>query len=106
MSIPAPQAVDAESSPSGTRDPFLFGDERRDGVVAKLARVSDPMVRTILYSATRRTAIVENRMVSVGDSVGPLKVVQIDRDAVVFVSSDGERRRVLLHRGPSAGIKR
>ncbi|MCX6537609.1 MAG: hypothetical protein NT151_01545 [Acidobacteria bacterium] len=39
-------------------------------------------------------------------NVGDFKVVQIDRDAVTFVTSTGERRRVTL-RGPvPAGVGR
>lgn len=108
LTIPAPPSFDASVAPGSGRDPFLFGDERRDGVVraAETARVPDPQVRTILYSSTRKTALVENRMVSVGDSVGSLKVVAIDKDAVVFVSSNGERRRVALYRATSSGIRR
>lgn len=107
LSIPAPPAIDVSTAPASGRDPFLFGDERRDGQVkAETNRVPDPTVRSILFSATRRTAIVENRMLGVGDSIGPLKVVDIERDAVVFASSDGERRRVALHRAAPAGIRR
>jgi hypothetical protein len=107
LSIPAPPSIDVSASPSSGRDPFLFGDERRDGQVKTAAdRVPDPVIRSILFSATRRTAIVEDRMLSVGDSIGTLRVVEIDRDAVVFVSADGERRRVALHRASSTGIRR
>ena len=108
VSIPAPLAIDVSTDPVPGRDPFLFGDERRDGWVPPVLRprTPDPVVRTILFSAGRQTAIVENRMVSVGDTVGSLTVVQIDRDAVVFAASDGERRRVLLHPALPAGIRR
>jgi hypothetical protein len=108
LSIPAPPAVDLSSAAPGARDPFLFGDENRLGTPrpADVPREPDPLIRSILYSATRQTALVENRMLSVGDSIGTLKVAQIDRDAVIFVSADGERRRVALNRGSSAGIRR
>ena len=108
LTIPAPPPVDLSGAPGSVRDPFLFGDETRDGVArpAETVRVPDPLVRTILVSATRRTALVENRMLSVGDSIGPLKVVAIERDAVVFASQGGERRRVELHRPSPGGIRR
>jgi len=108
LSIPAPPAVDVSAAAPGARDPFLFGDENRLGTPrpTDVPRVPDPTIRSILYSATRQTALVDNRMLSVGDSIGTLKVVQIDRDAVVFAAADGERRRVALNRGSSAGITR
>ncbi len=107
-SIPAPPALDAAAAPALARDPFLFGDETRDARAQTAADepTPDPVVRTILVSPTRRTAIVDSRMVSVGDAVGSLKVVEIERDAVVFANAAGARRRVALHRAPPPGLRR
>jgi hypothetical protein len=108
VSIPAPPEVPAAAAPALTRDPFLFGDETRDArtQAASDEPAPDPVVRTILVSPTRRTAIVNSRMVSVGDAVGTLKVVEIERDAVVFANAAGARRRVALHRAPPPGLTR
>lgn len=108
MTIPAPPAVDLSKAPSSVRDPFLFGDETRDErLQAALSAITpDPVIRSILYSSTRKTAILENRMVSIGDSVGSLKVIDIEREAVVFETATGERRRVSLYKAVPAGIKR
>jgi hypothetical protein len=108
MTIPAPPAIDMSRAPLTARDPFLFGDETRDVPLrtAQVAVTPDPLVRAVLFSATRRTAMLEHRMVSIGDSVGSLRVADIERDAVVFTTSTGERRRVSLHRAMPAGITR
>jgi hypothetical protein len=108
LAIPAPPEVQMARTPSGGRDPFLFGNESRDMKVETAAHAvtSDPFVRSILFSATRRLALVENRMVSVGDTVGAFKVASIERDAVVFTTAGGERRRVSLHGPPPEGIRR
>ncbi len=109
LAIPAPPEVQMARTPSGGRDPFLFGNESRDMKVETAAVgvvTSDPFVRSILFSATRRLALVENRMVGVGDTVGAFKVASIERDAVVFTTPGGERRRVSLHGPPPEGIRR
>lgn len=106
LSIPAPPAIEVATGPSAVRDPFLFGDETREERPAASEFTPDPLVRTILFSSTRKTAIVDGRMVSVGDSVGSLKVTDIERTAVVFTTAAGERRRVSLHAAAPAGIRR
>lgn len=62
--------------------------------VATAAR--DPVVRSILYSATRRLAVVDDRVVSVGDSVDSFVVVDITPNAVVFRAPGGEVKRVVM----------
>lgn len=100
-SIPAPPSIEGASESASTRDPFLFGNEVRDvkeaAVVAAIG--SDPMVRSILFSSGRHLAIIENRIVGVGDKVGDFKVVLIERDAVTFTTANGERHRVAI-KGP------
>lgn len=106
--IPAPPEIDMAKAPSAARDPFLFGDETRDEQ-AQAARdevIVDPTVRSILFSSSRKAAIVDSRMVSIGDSVGSLKVADIERDAVIFATAGGDRRRVTLHKAAPPGIRR
>jgi hypothetical protein len=99
LSIPAPPAVDLAAAPSWRRDPFLFGDQTRD--LARPVGLTPapvlPAVRTILYSAGRRLAIVDGRIVGVGDSVGDYAVADIEKGAVVFTAPSGERLRVPVH---------
>ena len=96
LTIAAPPPVDMASAPSWRRDPFLFGDETR--AVARPAVQAPapvrPTVRTILFSATRRLAIVDGRIVGVGDAVGDYTVADIEKGAVVFTTPSGERLRV------------
>lgn len=106
VTIPAPPPVEVATGPSAARDPFLFGDETRDELARRGESVPDPLVRTILFSSTRKSAIVDGRMVGIGDSVGSLKVADIERTAVVFTTASGERRRVAIHAAAPAGIRR
>ena len=107
-SIPPPPSVEGAVESASLRDPFLFGSEVREvKEAATVAAVgSDPNVRSILLSSSRRLAIVENRVVGVGDRVGDFKVVQIERDAVTFTTSTGERRRVAIKGPVPAGVYR
>jgi hypothetical protein len=102
LSIPAPPAIDLTSAPSWRRDPFLFGDETRftARAAAPAAAPALPVVRTILFSDRRRLAIVDGRIVGVGETVGAYTVVDIEKGAVVLAAPSGERLRVLLH-GPA-----
>ncbi len=107
-SIPAPPPVDLSSPLVLRRDPFLFGDERRDRSAGgePPARRADPVVKTILYSPTRQTAIVDGRLVSAGDVVGAFTIVAIERDAVIVSAPDDEPRRVVLARPGAARLPR
>jgi len=99
LAIPAPPVVDLVSAPSWRRDPFLFGDESR-AVARPSVRAPAPIrpnVRTILYSADRRLAIVNGRIVGVGDAVGDYTVADIEKGAVVFTAPSGDRLRVPVH---------
>jgi len=108
LTIPAPPPVDMASAPSWRRDPFLFGDETRD-VARPVAQAQAPVlptVRTILYSASRRLAIVDGRIVGVGDAVGDYTVAGIEKDAVVFAAPSGGRLRVPVHATASEAVSR
>ena len=47
--------------------------------------------------ASRRLAIVNGRIVGIGDRVGDFTVAGIERDAVVFLAPSGGRLRVSVH---------
>lgn len=106
--IPAPPDVDMSTVPVLGRDPFLFGNESRSAALAAVRQLPepDPTVRSILFSSTRRLAIVDGQIVSVGDTVGTYTVSAIEQGAVVFTTSTGERRRVSVHAPSSRGLTR
>jgi len=109
LSIRAPHDVDLARVPGYSRDPFLFGDETREIVRAATAAPDagpEPAVRSILFSPTRRLAIVDGRIVGVGDQVGLFRVAEIEQGAVVFALETGERRRVSVHGSAPAGLIR
>ena len=100
LSIPAPPPIDAASRPAWGRDPFLFGDESRSEprpAAVAAPEPARPFVSTILYSSSRRLAIVNGRTVGVGDAAGAYTVADIERTAVVFTAPNGDRVRVSLH---------
>ena len=106
--IPAPPDVDMSTVPVFGRDPFLFGNESRSVALAAVRQrpEPDPTVRSILFSSTRRLAIVDGQIVSVGDTVGTYTVSAIEQGAVVFTTSTGERRRVSVHAPSPRGLTR
>jgi len=105
VSISAPPSVEGATRSASSRDPFLFGGEARE--VATLVAVGpDPLVRAILSAPSRRLAIVENRVVGVGDQVGDFKVVRIDRDAVTFKTQSGSPIRVSIRGQVRGGAPR
>jgi len=94
--IPPPPSVEGATVSASPRDPFVFGDEFRDVKEPVVPVGATPVVRSILFSSSRRLALIENRVVGVGDRIGNYKVIQIERDAVIFSTPTGERRRVTI----------
>jgi len=58
----------------------------------------DPVVRSILVSGDRRLALMNGRIVSVGDPIGTAVVRAIEPGAVVIATVDGKIRRIELAR--------
>ncbi len=107
--IPAPPPVDLQTAPGWARDPFVFGGESRDvGVmpVAAAPPLPEPVVRSILYSPSRRLAIVDGRIVGIGDRAGAYEIVDIERAVVVVRDAAGHRRRLEVHAAAPAGVRR
>ncbi len=94
--IPTPPAVNLAEAPRWTRSPFT-AIEARPAVSPQTEPPSvDPIVGSILIAPDRRGAIVNGRVVRIGDQVGTAVIVEIHRDAVVFRLPTGELRRVRL----------
>lgn len=53
-----------------------------------------PVVSSILFSPDRRVALVDGRIVSVGDRVGSSIVLDIEPRAVVLASDEGRKERI------------
>jgi hypothetical protein len=97
--VVGPPLVDLATDPQWIRNPFADVREARaseSGPPAPAAEAVEPVVRTILFSTERRAALVDGRIVKVGDHVGEGLVAEIDRDAVVIETPAGERERLLL----------
>lgn len=106
--IPPPPPVDLKVDPAWPRNPFVGpgeGSARPQAVAGvEAGPPAEPVVRSILYSIGRRLAIVDGRIVSVGDRVGEATVVEITPNTVVLRGGAGERRTLTLR--PTAGTGR
>jgi hypothetical protein len=60
----------------------------------------DASLETILYSSERRFAIIDGRIVGVGDLVRGARIVEISPTAVMLRDGEGRLRRLAL--GPAA----
>ena len=58
--------------------------------------IPDLQVKTILYSESRRLALIDGRIVQPGDRIGPFVVEQIERDGVIVTDVRGARKRIAL----------
>ena len=104
LTMPPAPRVDLEVVPAWDRDPF-----RRAGLeppkpqavteaVAPAAPAPDPVVRAILFSPERKLAIVNEKILVVGDRLDDGVISEITREAILVRGAVGERR--LLLAGP------
>ena len=101
--------VEIDRLPEWPRDPFA--DQRPQEPVFAEAGVPepvavedpDPVVASILYSASRRLATLDGRIVRVGDKIGNATVVDILPSAVIIESPE-RGRRTLTMRPPGSGF--
>jgi hypothetical protein len=107
--IPAPPAIDMETPPVWPRDPFLGAGESRDPIAQPVTATPDPVgpdptITSILISSTRRVALVDHRVVRVGDALAGGVVADIEKDAVVIRMPSGQMRRVMMARGTAGTV--
>ncbi len=100
MTMPAPSRLDLAVAPTWDRDPFrLTADSSTPPAVAPaiaaVAPVVEPVIGAILFSPERRLAIVNGKIVAVGDQIASGAIVDITRDAVLVRGAMGERRFLL-----------
>jgi hypothetical protein len=98
--VPPPPDVDLARTPEWRRNPFARAwQPRADAVIAPVAEVEaepDVVLATILHSHERRLAVVNGRIVRVGDRVGSSTVLDIQPRAIVVEAQGGARRVVEL----------
>ncbi len=82
LSVAMPSGAQALSDP--TRPPIPAGVP----VAATRNAASGPLLQSILLSPSRRLALIDGRMVRVGDRVGNAQVVAIDFDSVKLRRGD------------------
>ncbi|HEB28363.1 MAG TPA: hypothetical protein ENI05_11415 [Porticoccus sp.] len=54
-------------------------------------------LESILFSESRKVAVINGKVVAEGDSIGRTKIIQISRDSVT-VSRDGKSKKIELKR--------
>jgi hypothetical protein len=74
-------------------------------MTSRSAQQPDPVVSSILYSASRQVALIDGRIVKPGDRVGLMFVSAIERDGVILTTPAGLRKRIGLDR-PAVKIGR
>jgi hypothetical protein len=102
--------VELDRLPDWPRNPFANLRPQEPAVVDAVAPErpsavpkADPVVATILYSTDRRLAMVDGRIVRVGDRLGDATIVDIVPNAVIIESPDRGRRSLTL-RPPGTGV--
>jgi Tfp pilus assembly protein PilO len=90
----APPAVDVTSTPTWPRN--LFRPPAVPEAAAAAEVLPDPVVQTILYSPLRSVALVDGKIVRVGDRLNAGSVTAIERDAVTIETPSGGRKRLAL----------
>lgn len=109
--VPALPDIALDRPPEWPRDPFANPRAVRPVVVEIEAEALapapppdvDPVVASILHSATRRLAVVDGRIVRIGDAVGTATVVDILPKAVI-VESPARGRRTIELRLPQTAV--
>ena len=100
LTIAAPRDVSLETPPEWRLDPFTNAYEQKPVAAAPVGEAPPPepevTVASILYGGDRQLAIVNGRIVRVGDSVGGSTVVEIQPRAVVLDGGPRGRRAVPL----------
>ena len=101
LTMPPPPHVDLNVAPVWDRDPFRrAGSEppKPQAVtteVASAAPALDPVVGAILFSPERKLAIVDGKILVVGDRLDSGVISEITRDGVLVRGAVGERRFLL-----------
>lgn len=91
--LPAPSVITRSVAPEAPPPRPEAPPPRPEALVT---REPDLVVTSILYSVRRRLAIVNGRIVRVGDSIGSSTILYIEPRAVTVQSADGTKRTLEL----------
>lgn len=97
--LPPVPEVGLDRAPEWPRNPFLSAGLRlveAPQASGEADAEPDLVLASILYSAERQLAIVNGRIVRVGDRVGTVTIYDIKPRAVIVESQDGARRTLEL----------
>ena len=99
--VTAPPAVVTAPLAVAARRPVVAASPARTGPVPppEVALTFDAVLGTILYSPDRKLAIIDNRIVGVGDEVRGARVTEITLVAVMLRDAQGRLRRLTLGAG-------
>jgi hypothetical protein len=106
-STAVPPQVEVPSPPTPAQNPAAAVPGALDQIEKpRVPVLADPVVRSILYSAERRAALVDNRIVGIGDRVNAGQIVEIEPDAIIVETPRGERRRFVVRAALPPGGRR
>jgi apolipoprotein N-acyltransferase len=74
------------------RDPFLSMEEQGLKASEELERITQPSLEAIIYNPERKLAIIEGKILTVGDRIDSKEVVEIRPDGVIL----GEKGKLYL----------
>jgi hypothetical protein len=103
LSMPAAAVADAPDvvltrPPVWPRDPFARREAEPPAIVDPIAPAEAPepdvVVNSVLYSSTRKLAMVNGRTMRIGDRIGSSAIVDILPDAIVVESANGGVRTI------------
>jgi hypothetical protein len=104
--LPTLQMVDVSSTPEWHRDPFAPAPQPIKAMAVLALAAPEPVVHSILFSPQRRVALVDGRIVRAGDYLDSARVVAVEQDAVVILTSAGVVRRLALVQPPVRATRR
>lgn len=110
IQIPPLPDPELDRLPEWRRNPFASTRREQPSLIEQVAlesapppAIADPPLTSILYSPSRRFAILNGHIVSVGETIQGSQVVDIQPNAVVL-ESVSRGRRVLELRPPETAI--
>jgi hypothetical protein len=86
----------AESAPAPSAEPAPTAHESNTPMPADPVLPLDADLRLILYAPGRRLAIINGRILALGDLVGAARIIDITTEAVLLRDPQGQTRKLVL----------